>query len=217
MSNEILTFRALPPSGETPVLVFDLGNVLVRLHSLDRLWRDQRALPGERSFDERWGRSQAVLDYETGRLKTLDEFYEAAQPELGFEVPRAEFTEIFRRMIGELFAETIPLLTALKEYYPLFLLSNVGEEHWQYCRDQLGLDGFFTGTVLSYEVGVMKPDPQIFRLLLERCGCDPQRILYFDDRVENVAAARRMGIQALTSLGGPPLIADLQRLKLIGE
>lgn len=217
MSNEILSFRALPPSDETPVLVFDLGNVLVRLHSVVRLWRDQLVMPGERPFEERWSHSQAILDYETGRLKTLDEFYEAAKPELGFEVPRAEFTEIFRQMIGELFAETIPVLTALKEVYPLFLLSNVGEEHWQYCRDQLGLSGFFTDTVLSYEVGVMKPDPQIYNLLLARCKCDPQRVLYFDDRVENVAAARRQGIQALTCLGGPPLIANLQRLKLIGD
>lgn len=217
MSNEILTFRALPPSGKTPVLVFDLGNVLVRLHSVDRLWRDQLVMPGERPFDERWGRSQAVLDYETGRLKTLDEFYEAARPELGLDVPRAEFTEIFRQMIGELFTETIPVLTALKEFYPLYLLSNVGEEHWLYCRDQLGLNGFFTDTVLSYEVGVMKPDPHIFRLLLARCGSDQKRVIYFDDRVENVAAARRLGIQALNCLGGPPLIADLQRLKLIGD
>lgn len=212
-----LTVRieAVKPVGKPPVLLFDLGNILVRLNSVDLLWPDRLAEPGTLPFAERWLGSQAVRAYESGLIHDLDTFYRAARAELGFSVPEEQFVQVFRQVIGDLFSETIPLLTALQGSYPLMLLSNTSQEHWVYCRDQLGLGGFFKKEFLSYQMGVMKPDPLIYQKLLAGSGTSPENIWFFDDNLNNVAAARKLGIRAWSSWGGQPLLELLQGLKII--
>ncbi len=207
--------KAICPTKDPPVLLFDLGNILVRLNSVDLLWPGQTPAFGTLPYAERWAKSRAVYAYETGRIDDLDAFYLAAKAELGFTVPEGQFNEVFQKIIGDLFAETIPMLQALKDNYPLMLLSNTCREHWLFCRDQLGLGGFFQEEFLSYEMGVMKPDPLVFQEILERLQNNPQNIWYFDDKAENAAVARKFGIRAFTSWGGPPLIGQLESLGLI--
>lgn len=54
----------------------------------------------------------------------------------------------------------------------------------------------FEAQIWSCEHGVIKPDPAIYRICLERLGCEPQRTLFFDDRPQNVEGARAVGMQA---------------------
>lgn len=207
--------RATPPDGDVPRLLFDLGGILVRLGTVDCLWPDGRVLPGQRPFSERWANSRAVNDYETGRLKDKSAFYRAARDEMGITISETEFNEVFLSIIGEPFAETHSLLAALRGRFPLMMLSNTNEEHWRLCRDELGLAAYFDQLFLSFEMGLMKPDPAIFRQFLAAVGGDPQNIWYFDDRPDNVEAACRLGIRGLVSQGGSQLMADLRRLNLI--
>ena len=208
-------FKAVKPAGRPPILLFDLGNILVRLNPVNTLWPDQTPAAGSLSFSERWGLSRAVRDYETGRLADLDAFYLAAREELGFTVPEEQFVQVFRQVIGEPFTETIPLLQALQPFYPLMLLSNTSRDHWEYCRDQLGLGGFFQDEFLSYRMGVMKPNPLIFRQVLAVLPEEPQNIWYFDDKAENTAVATSLGFRAFTCWGGEPLVRQLRQLGLI--
>ncbi len=207
--------RAVRPAGEPPVLLFDLGDVLVRISKADDLWPGQEIKPGALTYEQRWVNSQTVHDYETGRLRGINSFFQAARAEIGITITEEAFPSAFLRIIGCLFEETIPILTALKEYYQLYLLSNIGEDHWHYCRDQLGLGQFFEQTFLSYELGMLKPEARIFSTTLATIGMDPARIWYFDDRQENSAAARRFGMQSFTTKGGQPLMSELQRLNLL--
>lgn len=208
-------FEAVKPAGRPPILLFDLGNILVRLNPVNTLWPDQTPAAGALSFSERWGLSRAVRDYETGQLADLDAFYLAAREELGFTVPEEQFVQVFRQVIGEPFTETIPLLQALQPFYPLMLLSNTSRDHWEYCRDQLGLGGFFQEEFLSYRMGVMKPNPLIFRQVLAVLPEEPQNIWYFDDKAENTAVAASLGFRAFTCWGGEPLVRQLRQLGLI--
>ena len=154
-------------------------------------------------------------DYETGRIDNLADFYRAARSEIGITISEEKFDEVFVAIIGDLYEETVPVLSALQGHYPVMLLSNTNEAHWRRCRDQLGLGPFFQRLFLSYEMGVMKPDPRIFQQVLADVGVNPQNIWYFDDREDNVAAACRFGINGIVSQGGMPLIGDLCRLNLI--
>jgi glucose-1-phosphatase len=207
--------RAVTPAGNPPRLLFDLGGILVKVRPAELLWPGQSPLPGERTYEQRWVDSQTVRDYETGRLRGISAFYHAARSEMGFDLSEDDFTRIFLTLISEPYDETLPLLSALQACYPLMMLSNIGEDHWLFCRDTLGLGTFFDQAFLSYEMGMMKPDARIFQDLLDQLGGDPQNIWYFDDRAENVEAARRFGIRSFLSQGGPPLLNDLQRLNLI--
>ncbi|MBV8935872.1 MAG: HAD-IA family hydrolase, partial [Alphaproteobacteria bacterium] len=53
------------------------------------------------------------------------------------------------------------------------------------------------GILVSGEVGLIKPDPRIFALLIERFGIDPQRTVYIDDVEANISAARPFAIHAI--------------------
>lgn len=198
------------------ILLFDLGNILVRLNSVEGIWADagvRQALP---ATDQLWARSQAVADYETGRIQSLPAFYEAICEEVPITVNYDEFYRIFNQAIGDVFPETHAMLAHLQKQYRLFLLSNTSREHWAICRDMLNLAGYFEKTFLSFEMGIMKPDPAAFQIAIDGIGADPENIWYYDDRIENVSCAVDMGINAQISFGGMPIINDLRKNGFIG-
>jgi putative hydrolase of the HAD superfamily len=80
-------------------------------------------------------------------------------------------------------------------------LSNGVPEIVGHLRRTRALDASFDAVVVSCEVGCMKPAPEIFRLCLERLGVGPGEALFADDRLENVEAARRLGLRALHFVG----------------
>jgi putative hydrolase of the HAD superfamily len=201
------------------ILLFDLGNILVRLNSVNGIWTGtgdnaQQDFP---ELDQLWSRSQAVADYETGRLQSLRAFYDAVRKEVPIAVCEDEFYRIFNQAIGDVFPETHAMLARLQKQYRLFLLSNTSREHWAICRDALNLEGYFTKTFLSYEMGIMKPDPASFQIAIDGIGVDPEIIWYYDDRAENVNGAIEKGINAHISFGGTTLINDLRNHGFIGQ
>ncbi|MEA4890301.1 MAG: HAD family phosphatase [Clostridiaceae bacterium] len=207
--------NAVRPSGQPPVLMFDLGNLLVRLNPITDLWPEIENPSELELLAGRWSGSRAVRDYESGKIRDLPDFHRQARRELGFSVDEDAFYRIFSQMIGELFDETIPLLTALKPVYRLMLLSNTSPFHWERCRDKQGFGTFFERVFISCEMGVMKPDPLIYSLVLQEIKVMPQNIIFFDDRKENINAASNMGFTAIQTFGGDPLINVLRRLNII--
>ncbi len=104
--------------------------------------------------------------------------------------------EVFSFRWLQLFPETLSVLAALKGRYKLGLISNA----WASMRrlmDVLGLTPYFDALVISAEVGVRKPDPQIFRLALEQLRVTAERAVFVDDDPVNVDAARQLGLHAV--------------------
>ena len=198
------------------ILLFDLGNILVSLNSVDAIWSGGNP-DGPVDAHLHWSRSTAVRDYESGRIPSLASFYAALRQEADIKVDENEFYAIFNNAIGEVFPGTYSLLQELKEKHPLYLLSNTSEAHWAICRDQQKLDTYFTKALLSYEMGVMKPDPRAFELAIAAIQSDPQNIWYYDDRKENVDIASKLGFNAYVSFGGDTLINDLRNHGFLGE
>lgn len=97
------------------------------------------------------------------------------------------------------------------------LLSNTCRAHWNWIeRQNYAVMGTpFDETVLSFDVGSMKPEPQIYEAAEAMCEVDPSEILFIDDRPENVAAAKQRGWNAEVCLGGPEAIAILRRYLVI--
>jgi len=76
-------------------------------------------------------------------------------------------------------------------------LSNGVPEIMARLRAERALDQWFDVVVVSYEVGLAKPDPRIFELCLSRLGAQAAETLFVDDREENVSAAEQLGLRAL--------------------
>lgn len=117
--------------------------------------------------------------------------------------------------------ERLQLLEALRNKdYRLILLSNTNPyiaewaESPRFDGRTSGLSSYFDAVYKSFEVGIMKPDERIFRLLIEREGINPAESLFVDDGPRNVAAAERLGFHTLCPTPGENWIPKLNE-KLI--
>jgi putative hydrolase of the HAD superfamily len=76
------------------------------------------------------------------------------------------------------------------------ILSNMPPDLLQGLRNSFGWLDEFDQQIWSCEHGIIKPDAAIYKLCLERLGCEPERTLFFDDRPRNVDGARAVGMDA---------------------
>ena len=98
---------------------------------------------------------------------------------------------------------------------PLYALTNFsGEFFAPFRRQEAALFDRFRGIVVSGDERLVKPDPSIYRLLLDRYGLEAGRTVFVDDRAENVAGAESVGMTAIRFTGAEPLRAELVRLGL---
>ena len=110
------------------------------------------------------------------------------------------FTEVEDVFQSEV-AKNVALLECIREYkkrYKIGLLSNVATpwitESFLTNEEQ----ELFDAMVLSYEVGITKPDPRIFHIMCERLGVKPEETVLVDDLERYTTAARDVGMQAVT-------------------
>lgn len=93
-------------------------------------------------------------------------------------------------------------IKGLKSRYHVVLLSNIGPEIWQRAVSQLNDAGvkpedLFDEMFLSYEMGVAKPDPEIYARMIAETGIVTSQTIYFDDKAENVAAGNAAGMHSI--------------------
>ncbi len=108
--------------------------------------------------------------------------------------------------------ELVALIRHLRdEGYRIALLSNAPGSAQQRI-EELGIADLFDVIVISANEGIMKPDPAIFQLTLQRAGVRADKAVFVDDFRENVAAARRAGMHAVRFRGLTPLRYQLRAL-----
>ncbi|MEL6976341.1 MAG: HAD family phosphatase, partial [Bacteroidota bacterium] len=90
---------------------------------------------------------------------------------------------------------------AVEGRYRLFLLSNTNEIHIDHVKKVMGQEKFnrfqnaFEVFYLSYEMGMRKPDSEIFQFVLDQNQLQPEETLFVDDTLENISSAKSLGIQ----------------------
>lgn len=94
---------------------------------------------------------------------------------------------------------------------------NTNRMHFHYISDHYSFLKHFKGSILSHEVGAMKPDLKIFRHALNKTGIDAAQKLFIDDQAINIAAARTLGIQAFQFTDPAKLAIYLQELELCAD
>lgn len=120
----------------------------------------------------------------------------------------------FGESIGEPVAGMPELVAALDEAgVPLFAITNFSAEFWgPFAAREAAMFDRFRSIVVSGEEKMVKPDPRIFRLALERFGIAAPSALFVDDRADNVAAAAAAGMHAHLFVDEPGL-----RMRLAAE
>ena len=191
-------------------MIFDLGRVIVPLdfsRSFQELAVIINCAPEE--VPRRIGASDLVVRFESGAMEPR-EFARELMAQLGADLDYGEFCRIWNGIF--LPEPLIPedLLTGLKRRYRLFLLSNTNAIHFPMLRETYPLLDHFDEYVLSYEVGVMKPERRIFEEAVARAGCAAGECFFTDDLEENVEAARDAGLDAAQFLSAEQLLSELR-------
>jgi putative hydrolase of the HAD superfamily len=193
-------------------VVFDLGGVVVaydRARLLAELYADPVTHAAVRTgIDEH-------LDWpslDRGALSQADAVERAAARS---GVSATEFARFMERMAVAWtpIPETVDLLHRLRARgHALFCLSNMHPESMAFLERSFDFWPVFTGVVISCRVGLCKPEPSIYRHLLERHALVPSETVFVDDLDANLAAARAFGIHTVKFESPTQCAGALRRL-----
>lgn len=182
-------------------LLFDFGGVLVDLDK-ERCLRAFRELGIDaRPYLDSFVQAGVFSRFELGETDAAGFCRELRQVAGCGDVADGDILEAWRGFLLDVPVPRLETLLRARRNYPVYVLSNTNSVHWEmasggYFRYKgLRLDDFFDGVFLSYELGLAKPDPEIFKTVARRIGGEPDDILFFDDSEENCAAARRCGLR----------------------
>jgi len=158
---------------------------------------------------ERWLASPAVRAFEIGRIDPR-QFAARFVAEWRLDLEPHEFLSRFTDWAREIYPGALELLARLAQRHRMACLSNANVLHAELYRH--ALSPFFEATFFSFELGLLKPDREIFGVVVARLGIDPQRIVLFDDSETNVHAARAAGLRAELVRGVAELEARIETL-----
>ena len=199
----------MPPSKPIRTCLFDMGNVLL-FFSHELMCRQIGEVCGRTSDDIRrlLFDSGLQIRFERGEWNEAG-FHRTFQETTGLAIELAELvragSDIFR-----LNRPMLPILDALKRRgVRLVLLSNTSVSHFEWVREHFDVLDCFDDFVLSFTAGAVKPEPAIFRAVLETIDCEPGECFYTDDIAAYVETGRQFGLQAETFTGAPDLIRHL--------
>ena len=192
----------------------DLGGVVVDVNA-DRLVH-QVSQVLHRPFDEV---QQAVyhpellVPFELGRISPQD-YYAGLRRLLPLPWGYDQFVAAWNGFFLEN-QDVTGLLARLRPRHRLVALSNTNVLHIGYLRDQLPSLACFHDWVASCEVGLRKPDPEIYRVALARAAVEAPAAVYIDDRPELVEAGQALGLRAIRFESCRQLEAELMKLQAL--
>jgi putative hydrolase of the HAD superfamily len=196
------------------VLLFDLGGVLVEFSGVQDVAPLLTDPKSETEIRERWATCPHTEAFCRGAL-SRQQFSERFVEAWGINLSPQLFTEEFRSWSRRLLPGALELVRLLRPRFRLAALSNSNELHWERNTNDLGAIGLFEIAISSHQVGVCKPDPEIYRIALERLGVLPGAVMFFDDVDANVATASALGMRAFQVNGVEGVRARLERERIL--
>ena len=184
-------------------LLFDLGNVLLPI-DLDRTYLafaqyslkyNAEQIKSLTIHNELWQK------YEAG-LQSNDDFRDTLRKELSLQCTDLEFDSAFSALLLDYPQNTYTWLENIANKYPIHLLSNTSEIHANvFTKIPLGPNGetifeLFSEIYYSFQLGMTKPNPNIYLHVLDQLGIAAKDLIFFDDNENNIKSAQSLGINA---------------------
>jgi HAD superfamily hydrolase (TIGR01509 family) len=175
-------------------VLFDLGGVLIELGGV-AAFQEMAGIASDEEVWHQWLASPWVRRFEMGRC-TADEFSVGMVTEWQLDLGPERFLDVFRAWPIGPYPGAQDLLDEVRRSVPIGCLSNTNSLHWDHQSANWPLVGMFDHTFLSFELGLVKPDLDIFEAVADRLPVDRDRVLYLDDVALNADAARAFGFRS---------------------
>ena len=188
-------------------IIFDLGNVLVRLNPEGCIGAFKAIGMGELVDSNPQSEGMKLMSKLGVGMITTEEFCEAARKLTGTDVTNEEIINAANKMLVVIPDEKKERLLQLKKAgYRLFLLSNSIDIHWGYCVEHLfpyqdyGVEDYFEHCFLSQRMHLAKPNVRIYEEVIRQANIHPDETLFIDDLKENCEAAEKLGIHTFQNV-----------------
>ena len=196
-------------------IIFDFGDVFINL--------DKQATPlGLKKLGlEKWSTQIDSLNFnfEKGLISKID-FLDG----LNNLVPNAKHKEVldaWNSVLLDFPMYRLKFLEKISKKYQLFLLSNTDSIHINYFKDRNGDDFYnrfyncFEKVYFSYDLGMRKPDEEIYNFVTKENNLNPKSTLFIDDNFDNIEGAKKTGLQVWHLLKGKEDVIELfEKVKL---
>jgi len=201
-------------SGKTiKTIVFDIGGVLLDIHPENTFQYISDSTDIDADVIKKRFPWEEHDKYEKGNLTNKEWFYafrdSLPQPCCLKEI---DFWKGWSMLLGEE-KETVKLLNHLSKSYSTWLLSNTNPKHIQ---DEIEKKYLFpslvSGAIYSYDTGYRKPDREIYDALLIEAKSKPKECVFVDDLIENINAARLVGMHAIHYVDHNTLLSKLTEI-----
>jgi len=183
-------------------IIFDLGGVILNIDY--KLSAEAFKKLGANDFDELYSQakqSELFDRLETGRI-SLNDFRNEVRRIFEATWSDTEIDSAWNAMLLDLPPARIELLQELKKRYKIYLLSNTNQIHYdQYggmLRERFGLNDLsevFDKAYYSHEVGMRKPDAEVFEFVLNANAAEANETLFIDDSIQHIEGAKRIGLE----------------------
>jgi epoxide hydrolase-like predicted phosphatase len=177
-------------------VAFDVGGVLTRVgrsSDFEETWQERLGMT-----QAEFGQALACVDPDglayTGRLSET-QFKARLSTALRLSAMQAD--EFMAGLCGELDADLFTYAANLRPRYNTAILSDAIDGARREHQARYGFEQLVDVIIYSYEVGLAKPDPRVYRLLCDRLAVPPGEVVFLDDRPENVKGACELGIHGL--------------------
>ena len=196
-------------------VVFDLGNVLIDWdprYLYRKLFQTDEEVEWflENICDHDWN-----LKHDSGQLFSKG-ILEKSQKYPEYSELIHAWYQRWEEMLGGPIDESVQVLSELKgKRLLLYILSNWSAETYPIAEERFDFLSWFDGKIISGEAGIVKPDLEIYKLLINRHDLNPQHTVFIDDKEENIRAAELLGIHGIHFQNASKLRKDLQMLKLL--
>jgi 2-haloacid dehalogenase len=173
-------------------VIFDIGNVLIG-------WQPEQFYDARIGAEQR-ARFMAEVPMHAANL-AIDAGAPFRETIYGLAEAHAEWDQQIRwwhddwlQMMQPVIPWSVALLRALRaKGVPVFALTNFGSETFRIALDEFDFLNEFDRAYVSGDLAVIKPDPAIYRIVEQDCAIAPGRLLFVDDRADNIAAAQACG------------------------
>ncbi len=201
---------------KTPAIVFDLGGVLI---DWNPRYLFRKLFDGDEERVE-WFLAEVCPQSWNAQMDGGYPFQQAIEercqlyPELSDELHA--YWERWDETIGGPMPETVEILAELRAAgYPLYVLSNWSAQSFARVRAQFPFLDWFDELVISGQIGLTKPNKEIFEYLLSKVGLPAEDCLFIDDIATNTEAAKKLGFQTVLFTSPEELLIFFQNKELL--
>lgn len=188
----------------TEAIIFDLGGVILNIDY--NLTRTAFEKAGIKNFHEMYSQANAdklFSDLETGKISE-DEFYNAINKRTGLGLPTSLIQSSWNAMLLTFRESSLQFLDARSGKYKLYLLSNTNHIHlvafnkiFHLNKREKPFEKYFDKVYYSCEIGLRKPNVDIYEYVIKENNLDATKTLFIDDSAQNIEAAKLAGLQTI--------------------